>query len=227
MVRIKSIEEIQNFTCLIRSLRKGLITNFYLNVEKHSIWIEAGEFFVHETPECIFFLHENGNFYHLFFTATSTDSLCAALQKASFCNELLSIDILGAKENVVKDALVNIGFYEYKSLYRMYHIGYPLQYEMEKIADMATIKDIDEIYHILNQQSFQDEINITILNLAVWDALESLYQQTIDLAYLIIPAFMKKEMIDYCQNHHLLFNQLKELTYQINLRQNHPLFDHL
>ena len=24
-----------------------------------------------------------------------------------------------------------------------------------------------------------------------------------------------------------LFNQLKELTYQINLRQNHPLFDHL
>ena len=107
MVRIKSIEEIQNFTCLIRSLRKGLITNFYLNVEKHSIWIEAGEFFVHETPECIFFLHENGNFYHLFFTATSTDSLCAALQKASFCNELLSIDILGAKENVVKDALVD------------------------------------------------------------------------------------------------------------------------
>ena len=83
------------------------------------------------------------------------------------------------------------------------------------------------IYHILNQQSFQDEINITILNLAVWDALESLYQQTIDLAYLIIPAFMKKEMIAYCQNHHLLFNQLKELTYQINLRQNHPLFDHL
>ena len=151
MVRIKSIEEIQNFTCFIRSLRKGLITNFYLNVEKHSIWIETGEFFVHETPECIFFLHENGNFYHLFFTATSTDSLCAALQKASFCNELLSIDILGAKENVVKDALVNIGFYEYKSLYRMYHIGYPLQYEMEKIADMATIKDIDEIYHILNQ----------------------------------------------------------------------------
>ena len=38
---------------------------------------------------------------------------------------------------------------------------------------------------------------------------------------------MKKEMKDYCQNHHLLFNQLKELTYQINLRQNHPLFDHL
>ena len=73
MVRIKSIEEIQNFTCFIRSLRKGLITNFYLNVEKHSIWIETGEFFVHETPECIFFLHENGNFYHLFFTATSTD----------------------------------------------------------------------------------------------------------------------------------------------------------
>lgn len=83
------------------------------------------------------------------------------------------------------------------------------------------------IYHILNQQSFQDEINITILNLAVWDALESLYQQTIDLAYLIILAFMKKEMMAYCQNHHLLFNQLKELTYQINLRQNHPLFDHL
>ena len=60
------------------------------------------------------------------------------------------------------------------------------------------------IYHTLNQQSFQDEINITILNLAVWDALESLYQQTIDLAYLIIPAFMKKEMMAYCQNHHLL-----------------------
>ena len=37
---------------------------------------------------------------------------------------------------------------------------------------------------------------------------------------------MKKEMMAYCQNHHLLFNQLKKLTCQINLRQNHPLLDH-
>lgn len=151
MVRIKSIEEIQNFISFIRSLRKGIITNFYLNIEKHSIWIEAGEFFVNKTPKCIFFLHENGNSYQLFFTATSIDTLCESLQKASFRNELLSIDILGAKENAVKNALVNIGFYEYKSLYRMCHIGYPPQYEMEKIADVATIKDIDAIYHIINQ----------------------------------------------------------------------------
>lgn len=151
MVRIDSIEQIQTFSQSIRSLSKGFITNFYLNVEKHSIWIEAGEFFVYETPECIFFLHNNGTFYHLFFTATSTDSLCVALQKAPFYDELLSIDILGAKENVIKDALVNIGFYEYKSLYRMYHIGCMPQYEMEKMPDVATIKDLDEINFILNQ----------------------------------------------------------------------------
>ena len=83
------------------------------------------------------------------------------------------------------------------------------------------------IYHILNQQSFQDEINITILNLAVRDALGKPIPTNNRSGLSYNSCFYEKEMIAYCQNHHLLFNQLKKLTYQINLRQNHPLLDHL
>lgn len=151
MDRVKTIEELQQYNIAIRSLRKGFITNFYLNVEKHSIWIENEELFVHETIECLFLLHKNDNFYHLFFTATSTDSLCAALQGVPFRDELLSIDVVGAKENAVKDALKHVGFYEYETIYRMRRLGMPESCEFDSDIEEATLENVHEVKLLLDQ----------------------------------------------------------------------------
>ncbi|MDU4735680.1 MAG: LysR family transcriptional regulator [Thomasclavelia ramosa] len=81
------------------------------------------------------------------------------------------------------------------------------------------------IYELLQKQSYKDHVNITILNCAVWEALEKTYDQSIDIAYFIIPQSMMKEINDYVESHHLLLYRLKELTCQINFRKNHPLLD--
>lgn len=81
------------------------------------------------------------------------------------------------------------------------------------------------IYHFVKQQTFKDEVDITIMNCAVWEAVKKTYHQIIDIAYFIIPKSMKKEIEEYSQSHHLIFYQLKELTCQIELRKNHPLLD--
>lgn len=42
MDKIVSIEQLQELIINIRNLRKGFLTNFYLDKFKHSIWIEKG-----------------------------------------------------------------------------------------------------------------------------------------------------------------------------------------
>lgn len=81
------------------------------------------------------------------------------------------------------------------------------------------------IYQIINQQSFEDEINITILNCSVWEAIEKTYEQSIDIAYFIIPKSMEKTVLEYSQSHHLLFHTMQELMCQISVREGHPLLN--
>lgn len=76
---------------------------------------------------------------------------------------------------------------------------------------------------MLNEQSERDEVNITILNCSVSEAPEKTHDRTIDAAYFIIPASMEDSVRDYCLSHRLLITRLKELTCQINVRENHPI----
>ena len=67
MDKIVSIEQLQELIINIRNLRKGFLTNFYLDKFKHSIWIEKGALFYILIDErfmiklCIFMSSDN---YH-------------------------------------------------------------------------------------------------------------------------------------------------------------------
>ena len=43
MDKIDSLDKINALVSDIRSLRKGYLTNFFLDRKKHSLWIEKGE----------------------------------------------------------------------------------------------------------------------------------------------------------------------------------------
>lgn len=105
-----------------------------------------------------------------------------------------------------------------------------LHLDHQKISLKVSIGNGDyalaPVYKILNDQSVQDEVNMTIINCSVEEALEKTYQQVIDVAYFIIPAVMENQVKDYALSHHLMITCLKELTCQINVRENHPLLDH-
>ena len=52
MDKIDSLDKINAFVSDIRSLRKGYLTNFFLDRKKHSLWIEKGEPFYVSFPDC-------------------------------------------------------------------------------------------------------------------------------------------------------------------------------
>lgn len=81
------------------------------------------------------------------------------------------------------------------------------------------------IYELLNKQSSQDEVNITIINCSVEEALQNTYQQIIDVAYFIIPTSMEKQVKDFALSHNLMIYCLKESVCQINVRENHPILN--
>ena len=81
------------------------------------------------------------------------------------------------------------------------------------------------IYELLNKQSCQDEVNITVINCAVEEALQKTYQQIIDVAYFIIPTSMEKQVKDFALSHNLMIYCLKESVCQINVRENHPILN--
>ncbi|MCD8028809.1 MAG: LysR family transcriptional regulator [Erysipelotrichaceae bacterium] len=60
------------------------------------------------------------------------------------------------------------------------------------------------IYELLQKQTYKDYVDITIMNCAVWEALEKTYNQSIDIAYFIVSKSALKEINDYIESHHLL-----------------------
>ena len=68
MDKIDSLDKINGFVSDIRSLRKGYLSNFFLDRKKHSIWIEKGELFYVSFPDGYFLLHLTDSVNNLFFS---------------------------------------------------------------------------------------------------------------------------------------------------------------
>lgn len=104
-----------------------------------------------------------------------------------------------------------------------------INFDHKKISLKISIGNGDyalfPIYRILNEQSVQDEVHITIINCSVEEALEKIYQHIIDVAYFIIPQSMEKQVRDFALTHHLQIQCLKDICCQINVRENHPILD--
>ena len=114
---------------------------------------------------------------------------------------LIAHNIMKEKEN-----LMNINF-DHKKISLKISIGN---------GDYA----LSPLYRMLNDQTVQDEVQITIINCSVEEALEKTYQHVIDVAYFIIPRSMENQVRDFALSHHLLIRCLKDICCQINVREN-------
>ena len=79
---------------------------------------------------------------------------------------------------------------------------------------------------LINNQTYQDELDITVVNLTPTEAIEQTYERQIDLAYFIYPTNREKQILDYANSHNLLITPIKQCNSQITLRKDHPLLDH-
>lgn len=119
MISVKNISQLQEAILYVRSLKKGYITNFFLDLKKHSLWIEKGVLELSQIGETLFIFKKNDDFYNLFFCSTTLESLSDSLERMQYYN--FSIDIVGDQCSIdcLKVPFLEKGFSTYKSLVRM------------------------------------------------------------------------------------------------------------
>lgn len=150
MDKIDSFEKINILVNDIRSLRKGYLTNFFLDKKRHSIWIQKGELFSMSFWGCHFLLHLTESVNNLFYIAVNQEQLAEGLKTfLPMFPEQLVVDIVGDEKIVsIKELFIEQGFYEYETLYRMNHVG---TLEYSEIGDSRVVfaKEEDALF-ILN-----------------------------------------------------------------------------
>lgn len=106
--------------------------------------------------------------------------------------------------------------------YNLYNINQINQSLSLKIS-IGNSNDVLRALFSSIQTSLSHDINIMIQNLPVMEALESVYTQNNNLAYIIIPTSQDKLIKEYCRIHHLEPYFFKENDCCITLSKKHPL----
>lgn len=151
MQKIDNIEQLKSFVDQIRNLHQGFVTNFYLDEEKHGIWIRTGNFFFEQYDDTILlmFLHV-GSFCNVFYISISFDSVVKYLQMHK--NRQCVLDIVGRHImcQPIVDQLALIGAQRANVLVRMSKIGEAPTYNTNPSVDYANLNDISIINDLLH-----------------------------------------------------------------------------
>ena len=137
MRKVESFEQTLQFTKQIRSLKRGYVTNFYWDSNKHPYWLAEGTLLYKEVDECVVMLHQNNGFANLYYIATELKAVSKMMNSLPLCQDLV-IDIVCRGEGLVEqEAFKVMGFTLYKSLYRMNHVGQMAQSNWQRDDSVA------------------------------------------------------------------------------------------
>lgn len=156
MTRLQNIGQIQELIAEIRNLRKGYLTNFYLDNFKHQTWIEFGDFKFERIGETLFFFRTSDNFTSLFYCSTTFEELKSAIiHLEQIYPELVKmVDIVGsdAQCKPIKQLLENCGYSTYRQLVRMSRITPAENFEIiNPNVTYATLEDSKIVRDLLCQ----------------------------------------------------------------------------
>jgi ribosomal protein S18 acetylase RimI-like enzyme len=153
MNEIVSINDIVVSIAEIRNLRKGFITNFFLDYFKHQVWINHGVFYTEKIGDTLFLIKKNDDFWNVFYASTSQEELKSAFLKfkESHHDIIIMVDIVGRKNDCEQmvSSLKEILPYEYCGLVRMSRFA-SLDYEPSENISYVKKGQVDEIYSLLN-----------------------------------------------------------------------------
>lgn len=102
MDRVTDISQLYGFVKAIRNLRRGFITNFYIDDDKHDVWIKNGTFMYQQWDDTVFLFNEHYSsdgtkaFTNLFYISTTEDSVVKHLCECkNFYHMTYILDIIG------------------------------------------------------------------------------------------------------------------------------------
>lgn len=154
MEKISSVLQIQKLVSQIREKQNGFLTNFYLDKEKHQIWIENGDLFFEEWSNSVFLIKKSDDFWNVFYNSTNLIDLSTDLKgfSARYRENKLLFDIVGREKQCTE--LVSVfgqnGYCEATSLVRMTRLVTPMMYLPDNRVEKAAMTDIPEIYAALH-----------------------------------------------------------------------------
>lgn len=150
MERIRSIDKIPESVSEIKSLRKGFITNFYLDNFKHTIWVQRGILWKETIDDTVFFIKKNNHFWNVFYNTTNIVSLNKALNvfETKYSKEMIIFDVIGniATCDAIKNTFINNQYHHICTLIRMSRLTpvgtYYRSYKSIRYANQDDTKEV-------------------------------------------------------------------------------------
>lgn len=155
MERVQSIEQLQLQSAEIRALRKGFLTNFFLDPMKHGLWIEKGDCYIEHLDNTLFIIKQSPTFWNVFYCSTTMEEFNTDLSLfiAEYPTTTMMFDIVG--RDVQCQPMVELfqdkGCKEATSLVRMTRMAEPFEYIADASISKATEADIPQVCQLLHQ----------------------------------------------------------------------------
>lgn len=154
MEPVISIEQLQQLSAGIRSLRRGYITNFFLAPVKHEMWIEKGDCHIERMGNTLFIIKRSLSFWNVYYCSTTLEDLCHDLSSFIAENSTITMmfDIVGRNTQCqpVVDMFRSKGCKEVTSLVRMTRMTSPIEYVADKTIRRAEENDIPVVNELLH-----------------------------------------------------------------------------
>lgn len=153
MIQIRSIEQLQQQVAGARKQR--FITNFFLDPEKHSVWIARGDCYTKQVGETLFIIRVEKGFWNVFYSSTTIEQLAKDLQFlfAEYNNQTMMVDVVGRDMQCLSivEMMKELGCKEATSLVRMTRVGEPLDYIPDPTVRTATLEEVSLVFDLLHQ----------------------------------------------------------------------------
>lgn len=127
MIQVGSPRFVLERTDAVRSIARGIETNFYAGKDTLESWTRVGSLFHEEIGSSSFFFKKDADFFHLFYVSPSRDDLGQGLEALAGRPEILTADIVtkAAAEAPVLGVFDKNGFRVYNTLMRLCRTGNP------------------------------------------------------------------------------------------------------
>lgn len=155
MERVESIEQLQQQSAEIRDLRRGFITNFFLDPVKHGMWIEKEDCYVERMDNTSFIIKQSPTFWNVFYCTTTLEEFGRDLScfLAEHTGTNLIFDIVGRDVQCqpVVELFKGKGCQIATSLVRMTRMAEPFDYTPNASIRKATEADIPQVSQLLHE----------------------------------------------------------------------------
>lgn len=151
---VTSIEQLQQLPAEIRSLRRGFITNFFLDPVRHGLWIAKGDCYTECIGSSLFIIKQSPTFWNVFYCSTTPEEfgtdLLAFMAEHSVATMMFDIVGRDVQCQPVVELFRSKGCKEATSLVRMNRMTTPMKYTPDSSIRKAIENDIPEVSQLLH-----------------------------------------------------------------------------